>query len=364
MTDVGCFEQMAGERGWRKQNQGQAEAARAIRERSCKGRRWRWGLLLILLALSVLTSCASASRQAESIVVSYAPFQTLALLWAADEQGFFEQNGLDVTLREYTTGVASLDSALTGEADIAVGPSEFAVVGQVLNGKSVRILGCIDKVELVAVVARRDRGIAMPLDLQGQVVGTTVGTVSEFYLGRFLELNGLSMQDVTVVDLKTPPEWVNAVVDGDVDAVVTAQPYADSARDGLGDKAVVWPAQGGQPMFALLVSSEEWVAAHPDEARKFLKALKQAEDYVLRDPDEAKAMVQRRLNLATSALDVLWAQDRYELSLDLALVTAMEDEARWMLASDRRDNPMPDVLDYIDEGALRAVKPEAVTIIR
>ena len=96
-------------------------------------------------------------------------------------------------------------------------------------------------------------------DLKGKRVGTTLGTIAEFYLGTFLELNGLKLQDITVVDLKTPLEWENGVADGVVDAVVTAQPYADLASGHLGNNAVFWPVQGGQPVFGLVVSSEPWL---------------------------------------------------------------------------------------------------------
>ena len=42
----------------------------------------------------------------------------------------------------------------------------------------------------------------------------------------------LNIQDVTLVDLKTPTDWVDAVVNGSIDAVATAQPYADSGKGG------------------------------------------------------------------------------------------------------------------------------------
>ena len=72
------------------------------------------------------------------------------------------------------------------------------------------------------------------------------------------------MQDITLVDLKTPAEWVNAVVNGDIDAIVTAQPYANSAKDRLGDNAVVWPAQSSQPLYSQVISTDEWITKHPE----------------------------------------------------------------------------------------------------
>ena len=80
------------------------------------------------------------------------------------------------------------------------------------------------------------------------------------------------MQDITLVDVKTPEEWVNAVADGDIDAIATAQPYANSAKDRLGTNAVFWPAQSNQPLYALIICKEDWITKHPELASRFLKS--------------------------------------------------------------------------------------------
>jgi NitT/TauT family transport system substrate-binding protein len=43
----------------------------------------------------------------------------------------------------------------------------------------------------------------------------------------------------------------------------------------------------------------------------------------------------------------------------------MEDEARWMISNNlTQEKQVPDFLNYIYEDGLKAVKPEAVKIIR
>jgi NitT/TauT family transport system substrate-binding protein len=179
-----------------------------------------------------------------------------------------------------------------------------------------------------------------------------------------LELNGMNLQDLTVVDLKTPSEWVNAVVDGDIDAVVTAQPHANLARDGLGPEAVVWSAQSSRPMYALMIATEAWIKAHPERVNRFLESLMQAEEYVIRNPAEAKAILRKRLNLDAADVETVWSQNQYGLSLDQSLITAMEDEARWMIKNGlTSEKDIPDFLSYLYLDGLKAMKPEAVSII-
>jgi NitT/TauT family transport system substrate-binding protein len=301
----------------------------------------------------------------EAVTVAYSPFESTALLWIAEDQQFLRRNGLDITLRKYDSGVGALDALVNGEADIAVGANEFPLVGRALQKEKIRTIGSIAKSEFIYLVGRKDSGIQQVSDLKGKRVGTTLRTIAQFYLGRFLELNGMSFDDITLVEVKTPEEWVNAVVNGDIDAVVTAQPYANAARDRLGANAVVWSAQSSQTLQTQVISTEEWITKHPELVNRLLKSLALAEEYAIRNPAEAKAIVQKRLDLDAAYMETVWSQNQFSLSLDQSLVAAMEDEARWMIANGlTSETEVPNFLDYIYMDGLQAVKPEAVNIIR
>ncbi|MFA7198548.1 MAG: NrtA/SsuA/CpmA family ABC transporter substrate-binding protein [Methanoculleus sp.] len=298
------------------------------------------------------------------ITVAYSPFESTALFWIAEDQHFFEENGIDITLREYNSGAASLDGVVNGEADITVGVAEFPLVRKAFQNANISAIGNIDKGEFIYLVTRRDRGITNVSDLKGKRVGTTIGTVAEFHLGRLLMLHGMTMQDIILVDVKTPAGWVNAVADGDIDAISTAQPYANSARDRLGANAVVWPAQSSQPVFGLIVSTDDWIRDQPDIAARFLTSLAQAEEYIHTHPAESRAIVQNRLNLDAGYMDTVWQQNQFSLSLDQPLITAMESEARWMIANNLTNaTTIPDFHDYISTESLASVKPASVNII-
>ncbi len=321
--------------------------------------------IFTLAGISLSCSPQPYSGPVESVVVSYSPFESTAFLWIADNQGFFRQNGLDISMRKYDTGAGSLDGMLKGEADIALGITEFPLTRKALQKVKVRIIAGIDKSEFIYVIARKDRGIEKASDLRGKRVGTTLGTIAEFHLGRFLELNGMSMKDIVLVDVKTPAAWVNAVVDGDIDAIATAQPYANSAREGLGTNAIFWPAQAGQSQYALISTTDKWITEHPQLVKRFLKSMLQAEEYLIRNPVKAKAIVQERLNLNPAYVEKFWSQNQFSLSLDQGLILAMEDEARWMISNNlTTERVVPNFLDYIDESALKAVKPKGVKLIR
>ena len=300
----------------------------------------------------------------ESITVAYSPFESVTLFWVAEEQNFFRQNGLNVTSRMYDTGAGALNGVLNGEADIAVGTNEFPLTVRALNKERIRTIGSISKSEFIYLVGRADHGIENESDLSGKIIGTTFGTIAHFYLGRFLVLNGIEIQDVTLVDLKTPTDWVGAVVNGSIDAVATAQPYSDFAKEGLGANAVVWSIQSDQALYTQAISTDEWIAGHPELCRKFLKSLYQAEAFVVNHLVEAKAIVKSQMNFSDTYVETVWRQNQFSLSLDQSLVLAMEGEARWLISNNLTNaTAVPNFINYIYLDGLKMVKPESVNII-
>ena len=311
----------------------------------------------------ILDSRKNPAGPMDSIVVAWSPYEAGALFLIAEDRQLFAKNGLNVTTRKYDSGAGSLDGVVNGEADIAVGVSEFPLVRKAFENAGVRAMGNIDKADFIYLVARKDL-IGNISDLRGKKVGTALGTVAEFHLGRFLTLNGMTIREITLVDVKTPAGWVNDVADGNIDAIVTAQPYANSARDRLSTNAVVWPVQSSQPVFSLIISTDEWLTKHPLPAGRFLVSLAEAEAYVHTHPAEAKDIVQKRLSLDAGYMDSVWQQNQFSLTLDQSLVTAMEDEARWMMANNLTNaTAVPDFQQYFYPEGLESVKPGSVNII-
>ena len=323
-------------------------------------------ILIIAIALSsfvYLNSQTPYNGKVESIDVAYSPFESLTLFWVAEQQGFFSQNALNVTAHKYDSGAGTLSGVINGEANIAVGTSEFPLVIRALNRESIQTMGTISKSNFVYLVAMADKGISNISDLKGKVIGTTFGTIAHYYLGRFLVLNGLRIEDVTLVDLKTPTDWVDAVVNGSIDAVATAQPYANAAKEGLGTNAVVWSINSNQPQFTQVVATNKWIADNPKLCSSFLRALYQAEEFVAGHSTEAEEIVKQQMNFTDAYMETVWAQNQYSLSLDPALIQAMESEARWLINNNlTNQTTVPDFMNYVYVNGLASVKPESVTI--
>jgi ABC-type nitrate/sulfonate/bicarbonate transport system substrate-binding protein len=321
-------------------------------------------VVIVLAGLGVWyfsNSPATYSGTPVSITIGNTPNENPALIYIAEDQGYFFENGLNVTLRDYSSGNASIYGLENGETDISE-CTEFNVVGEAFNKENVSIIANINKFNSAFILGRKDKGIENVSDLRGKKIGVTRGVMLEFFLDRFLYLNGMNASDVTIVNLQSP-QYVDALTNGSVDALVSTL-YIDQIHERLGNNLVSWPVQSGQNSNWILVCRNDWASTHPDEINSFLKSLDQAEQFTIDHPDEAKAIVQKKLNYTDAYMATIWPENHFSLSLDQSLVFAMEDEGRWMINNDlTTEKTIPDNRNYIYSNGMEKVKPEAVNII-
>ncbi len=289
-------------------------------------------ILAIVFGLSYyLDSQRDYAGKMASVAVGNLPLESSALLYIADEQHFFARNGLNVTLKDYDNGVATIAGIQKGEVDIAVA-TEFVVVGKVLQKQRISVLGTMDK--------------SMTM-----------------YLGRFLDLHGMNIKDVVLVDV-APAKWSDAISTDNIDAIIAWQPYASQIQERFLNETVVWQVQNDQRIFGLIVGGNDWIARHPETTSRFLKSLAEAEEYLIHNPAQVKAIVKKRFNYDDTYMAAVWPNYQFSITLDQSLIAAMEDEARWMINNNlTSEKKTPNFLDYIYLDSLENIKPESVNII-
>jgi ABC-type nitrate/sulfonate/bicarbonate transport system substrate-binding protein len=182
------------------------------------------------------------------------------------------------------------------------------------------------------------------------------GGIAEFHLGRFLDLNGMSIWDVNLINVP-PPGWVESTQNGNVDAILALQPYVGQMKEKMPNALTIFPVQNNQLTNGLLVAKNDWISQNSETIRRFLKALTRAETYIVNNPEAAKIVIQKRLSYDDVTMAELWPQYRFSLSLDFSLIIAMNDEAHWMMNNSiTTEKTSPDFYNYIYVDGLKAVK--------
>ena len=323
-------------------------------------------LFAALLMVPVgLSACGQSTNEpVEELTIGVFKGVFSSLIWIAESQDYFPNHGLEVIIQdEYETGIAPMRDAIAGKVDIASG-AEFVLVSLSFDHKNLKAISTIDLADAIELVARRDHGITRPADLRGKTIAIPKNTQAEFFLGRFLTFNDLSLDDVQIVGM-SPSELVDAIVAGTIDAAMIWEPNIFEISNRLGNKLITFPGQGGQDFYFLMVTTDEVVTARREAIERFLNALLEAENFVKQNPDQAIDIVTERLGVEEDYVASVWPKNDFTTSLPQSLILAMDDEARWSIANNLTDKKaVPNYLDYIYLDGLGAIKPEAVTIIR
>lgn len=287
-----------------------------------------------------------------------------SLVHIAKEKGYFLEEGIDMELKDYLTGKAALSATLKGEVDIGTVADVPVVFTSFERNDFAIFTTIVDSFQHIKALARKDRNINIPQDLIGKKVATTIGTTAHFFMVTFFALNLLDFSDVEVVDLK-PNQMMEAIVNGEVDAIFAWEPNILNSQKILAEKAVILSSMMGYMVTFNLVSKRSFIEDNPELIERILKALLKAEEFVKDNREESIDIVASRLRTDRESINEMWDNYRFRLSLSQSLLITLEDQARWVIRNNLADvTEVPNYLDYIYMDTLVEVKPEAIGIIR
>ena len=176
--------------------------------------------LALILALALCLS-AAALASAEDINVAYMP--NYASLWSVVtgiQQGYFAEEGLNVTLYEFADGptiIAAMENGSISIGYIGPGAHKLCIAGRA-NIFCMSQIGNAD-----AVLASKKAGIETAADLKGKKVGYASGTSSEMILRYCLEDAGLAWDDIHAFEMDAS-SLANAMISGTIDACACWSP--------------------------------------------------------------------------------------------------------------------------------------------
>jgi len=219
-------------------------------------------LILICAVFYFLSAQEKPLRDLHPIVVAMEATPVNSLFYIAEENGFFEENGIAIIINDgYSSGFVATEAMLEGNVDIATA-AELAVVRYTLENKNIRTIGNIDRFMHQYLITRNDRGIAAAQDLAGKKVGVPLQTGAQFNFSRYLTLHGVAENEVMVVDVQAP-KVLEIFRNREVDAVVAWQPNTEKLKTEFKDSVSVWSIQNNQPMYCSVVATESWLVQHP-----------------------------------------------------------------------------------------------------
>src|SRR5512144_2805210 len=173
------------------------------------------------------TFATIAGAQETKVAIGISGWTGFAPLTLAKEAGIFKKNGVDVTIKKIPQASRHLAIA-SGDVQCAATTVETYVVWNA-NGVATTELFQLDKsYGADGMVVRNSIGSIK--DVKGKTVAASApGTAPYFTLAWFLKKNGLTVKDVTVVNME-PAAAAQAFIAGQNDVAMTYEPYLSAVR--------------------------------------------------------------------------------------------------------------------------------------
>lgn len=322
---------------------------------------------------STIISCSGANEQAateteaaptgELVTVRLAqnlsPISGVAIV--AKDQGFFEKNGLDVQVSNFTSGKQCLETVIGGGADIAT-TAEAPTTAAAMAKQPIAFLARMEYSDLKTLTLKSSN-INSLSDLKGKKIGFTAGTGGEVYTMKLLKEAGLTADDVELVNLR-PQEMLPALTSGSIDGYNTWEPHVNNGEKTLSDKVQLLDTKGIYSETFNIVTMIDYLEANPEVAESFLQALIEAEKWMKDNPEEAITVIADTVEMEKEDLSAIWDDYIYEVVLDQKTIDILETHAAWRLESGNHppNAEMPDFSTVIFTEPLENVDPSRVKI--
>ena len=186
-------------------------------------------LLTLTLTAAFVLAHAQAQAQDTKVAVGISGWTGFAPLTLAKEAGLFKKHGLDVSIKKIPQKDRHLAIA-SGDIQCAATTVETWIVWNANGVPTTQIFQLDKSFGADGMVVKP--GINSIKELKGKTVAaSSPGTAPYFALAWMLKKNGMSLKDVTVVNLE-PQAAANAMIAGTagVDAAMTYEPFLSAVR--------------------------------------------------------------------------------------------------------------------------------------
>ena len=244
---------------------------------------WKRAIFALMLAIAPIS--AHAENQKMTVMLDWFINPDHAPLYVALEKGFFTAEGLDVTFQEPADPNDPPKLVAAGKADLAISYQPQLHL-QVAEGLPLKRVATLVATPLNSLVVLKDGPIKSIADLKGRKIGYSVGGFEEALLSAMLGHAGLTLKDVTLVNVNF--SLSPSILSGQVDAVIGAFRNFELNQMDIEGKPgrAFFVEEHGVPVYDELIVVAH--RNHVDDARiaGFVRAIERASQYLINHPDE------------------------------------------------------------------------------
>ena len=246
--------------------------------------------LFIVLGFAI-NGYAKEPLQPVTVQLNWVPNVQFAGVLIAKERGWYEEAGIDLTIKGWAAGVVPIEDVVAGKAQVAVADAAELIRLRV-KGNAVKSIGTAFRKSPSCLMSLKAKGIETPKDLAGKKVGFN-NPESEVMIRIMLKSQGMRYEDIIPVKVG----WdIQPLIDGTIDVYNAFMNNEPLTMKKMGYDVTYMPGfKYGYDFYSgLYVVSDTMIRQNPRLVQHFLSATLRGWKEAFRDPAAAaKSIVEK-----------------------------------------------------------------------
>jgi NitT/TauT family transport system substrate-binding protein len=288
-------------------------------------------LVLTLPAFALAAAAVPAGAADTPIVLNVGalPVDTSAVVFYAQDQGFFKAAGLTVNIQTMSSGPVLAQAVAANAIDIGVA-NVATVASARLRGVPLKFIApaaiASDQTRTDLMMVAKDSPIQKASDLNGKTIGLNgLRDLQQICAMAWVDKHGGDAKTLKFIEVPFP-QMGPALVANRVDAAMPVEPFVSADRATARSLGNVLDGVGSRYMIVGWLATDAWLAAHPDAAARFAGAIAKAAVWANAHEKESAAILVKNSKLDPAVADSM-ARAVYGTTLEPALLQPVVDAA-------------------------------------
>ncbi|MBQ9608606.1 MAG: ABC transporter substrate-binding protein [Lachnospiraceae bacterium] len=266
-----------------------------------------------------------------TLVLDWTPNTNHTGFYVALSEGYFEEEGLNVTIIQPPEDGATMMVA-SGDAQFGIDFQDYlAPVFTSEDDIPVIAVATLIQHNTSGIISLKEDGIDTPKGLEGKNYATWELPVEQAMIENIVEADGGDYSKVNLI-----PEYVTdevAALKQDIDAIWVYYAWAGIATELAGLDTNMIYFKDITPEFdyysPVIIANSDWISENPDTAKAFLRATKKGYEYAIDNPDKAAEILCEQVPELDEELvkkSQEWLSAQYKADVDR---WGYIDQSRW-----------------------------------
>ena len=242
---------------------------------------------IVLFILSIFVIGCGNEKEL-SLALDWYPNSNHAGIYSAIDDGFFDEEGIKLSVYTPSDPTAIISSVASGRDDFGLSYHPDILQAQSAGLEIVSVLS-ISQHPLNSIMTLKKSSIKNPSDLKGKVVGYPGIPSNKAMLETVLSSQNININDVETVDVGF--ELVKALVSGSVDAIIGAYWTHESIVMELQgyEIEIMRLEEWGVPDYyeLILITNKSFLEENKSDVEKVVNSFKKGYEFSIKNPQES-----------------------------------------------------------------------------